>query len=69
MFAPDLERTIERYMLEAIELEENRNEDGSINWNFVDADVYMRLNPVNETVDLYMEIFDKIAYLIEEKAA
>ena len=34
---------------------------GEINWNFVDADVYMRLNPVNETVDLYYKLFEEIA--------
>ncbi len=29
---------LESKMREAIDLDENKNEDGSINWNFVDAD-------------------------------
>jgi len=32
---------LEATMRSAIELEENINEDGSINWSFVDADAYM----------------------------
>ena len=32
---------LESKMREAIDLDENKNKDGSINWNFVDADTYM----------------------------
>ena len=32
---------LESKMREAIDLDENKNKDGSINWNFVDADAYM----------------------------
>tara|TARA_A200000159_G_C7086021_1_gene240530 strand:- start:95 stop:289 length:195 start_codon:yes stop_codon:yes gene_type:complete len=32
----------------AVTNSENINEDGSINWNFVDADVYMDINPIND---------------------
>ena len=31
----------------AVTNSENINEDGSINWNFVDADVYMDIKPTN----------------------
>lgn len=32
----------------AVTNSENINEDGSINWNFVDADVYMDIKPIND---------------------
>ncbi len=32
---------VETVVREAVSKEENRNEDGSINWNFVDSDCYM----------------------------
>ena len=32
----------------AVTNSENINEDGSINWNFVDADVYMDIKPTND---------------------
>lgn len=57
--------TVETYMREAIALEENLNDDGSINWDFVDADCFMRLNPIGETTPLYLEAFDVIADKIE----
>ena len=45
----------------AVEKSENKNEDGSINWNFVDADVTMDLveifgNDLPE--DMYAEEFE-----------
>jgi hypothetical protein len=61
----DLKRIIHRYMDEAIALPENRKEDGSINWNYVDADCFIRLNPINETVQYYLEIFNDYAKKIE----
>ena len=36
---------LESSMRCAIEREENINEDGSINWNFVDADAYCNFRP------------------------
>jgi hypothetical protein len=61
----DLLRVIERYMREAIALEENRYENGEINWDFIDADVFMRLNPVGKTAEMYNELFNKVADRIE----
>ena len=40
---------LESTMRSAIELDENKNEDGSINWNFVDADVYMDMNQLHSS--------------------
>lgn len=31
----------------AVNNPENRQQDGSINWNFVDADVYMDMQPID----------------------
>ena len=59
---------LESKMREAIDLDENKNQDGSINWNFVDADTYMRLNPVRDTVDMYYKLFNEIAEEIELSA-
>ena len=36
----------------AVSNPENINEDGSIIWNFVDADVYMDMHPLNSDSDL-----------------
>lgn len=56
---------LESKMRNAIELEENRNADGSINWNFVDADCYMDLiDFFRSTTDFY-EAFNDIADTIE----
>lgn len=57
----DLKRVIKSYMEKAIANPENRFPNGDINWNFVDADVFMWLNPVNKTVDYYYQLFDEIA--------
>ena len=64
----DLKRVIESYMLEAIADPENRFPNNDINWNFVDADTYMRLNPVRDTFDLYFQLFNEIAEEIELSA-
>lgn len=58
---------LESKMRDAIELEENRNADGSINWNFVDADCYMDLiDFFRSTTDFY-EAFNDIAEMIESE--
>jgi hypothetical protein len=57
----DLKRVIQSYVAEAVASPENRFPCGDINWNFVDADVFMRLNPVNDTVNMYYNLFDEIA--------
>ena len=38
---------------------ENINVDGSVNWDFVDADVFMEINPTKGCVDLFYELFNK----------
>lgn len=64
----DLKRVIQSYMEEAIANPSNRFPNNDINWNFVDADTYMRLNPVRDTVDMYYQLFDEIAEEIELSA-
>jgi len=58
----DLKRVIQSYVDEAITNPQNiiPETSGEINWNFVDADVFKRLNPVNQTVELYYKLFDEI---------
>lgn len=39
---------------------ENINVDGSVNWNFVDADICMDLNMTDRCIqDYYLPLFDK----------
>jgi len=56
---------LESKMRSAIDLDENKNEDGSINWNFVDADAYMDCkNLFRSDADFY-EAFDDIGGKIQ----
>ena len=48
-------------MREAVLKTENLNEDGSINWNFVDADCYMAVGNFFKDQDTYMDSFNAIA--------
>ena len=48
----------------AVTTAENINNDGSINWNFVDADCYMDLADINSDLPAnidYVEQFDYLA--------
>ena len=53
--------TVKNAVIAAVANPENRNEDGSINWNFVDADLWMDgvITTSNQTVAY--EWFDGIA--------
>ncbi|MDC0002570.1 hypothetical protein OAP94_01865 [bacterium] len=52
---------LESKMREAIDLDENKNKDGSINWNFVDADAYANCkNLFRSDADFY-QAFDSVA--------
>ena len=56
---------LESTMRSAIELDENKNKDGSINWNFVDADTYMDCkNLFRSDADFY-EAFDHVGNKIQ----
>jgi hypothetical protein len=48
-------------MAKAVAMVENLNPDGSINWNFVDADAFMELAPNNWDVDKFYCLFEEIA--------
>ena len=43
----------------AVTTAENIDTDGSINWNFVDADVFMETNPTANCVDLFYQLFEE----------
>lgn len=48
---------------------ENRYEDGTINWNFVDADAFMAVQEAfgksNEVVDFFYDHFDNACDALE----
>jgi len=52
---------LESNMREAVLNTENLNEDGSVNWNFVDADCYMAVGNFFKDQETYMESFNAIA--------
>lgn len=56
---------LESSMRCAIEREENINEDGSINWNFVDADAYWTCSEFFKDSEAFYEAFDEIAKVID----
>ena len=53
--------TMQEAFDKAIVNPENFNDDGSVNWNFIDADVYMDTNTYGMTQEEYIEQFDKLA--------
>lgn len=61
---------LEATMREAVESTENKNEDGSINWNFVDADAYAEcanlFKDSNEFYDAFNEIAEKIEPTVDD---
>jgi hypothetical protein len=44
---------------------ENYNADGSVNWNFVDADVFMDIEPAVHEIKEHYEMFDRFASVVE----
>ena len=57
---------VEAQVREAIAKEENHNEDGSINWNYVDADCYMSgVNKWFKDDTAYYEAWNEIADTVE----
>ena len=51
--------TMQEAFDKAIVNTENHNEDGSINWNYVDADCYMEAD--GDNIDNYLEQFNALA--------
>ena len=51
----------------AVTTAENINNDGSINWNFVDADCYMDLSDINSdiTIGSHIDYIDQFNYLAD----
>ena len=44
---------------------ENYNANGSVNWDFVDADVFMDINPADDDIDAHYEMFNRFASVVE----
>jgi len=55
---------VDAAMQNAIAMVENKNPDGSINWNFIDADAFLDIQPKHLDVDKFYCLFEQIA---EEK--
>lgn len=49
----------------AVTTAENINEDGSINWNFVDADCYMALADSNSDIPADIDYIEQFNYLAD----
>ena len=60
--------TIKNAVIAAVANPENRNEDGSINWSFVDADLWMDGVITNDNQSVAYEWFDGIATEFEVAA-
>ena len=59
---------VETEVREAVSKDENRNDDGSINWNYVDADCYMSgVNKYFKDDVAYYETWNDIADAIEKE--
>ena len=57
---------VEAQVREAVAKEENWNANGTINWNFVDADCYMSgVNKWFKDDEAYYEAWDEICYIVE----
>ena len=56
---------LESNMREAVTLPENLQKDGSINWNFVDADCFMDVSHYIKDAEQFYESFNEIAGQIE----
>lgn len=64
-FAPDFYRVVEAAVKQAVANPENINADGSINWNFVDSDCFMDVNPTERCTALYYELWEEACDAIE----
>ena len=51
-------------MRDAVNKDENLNENGTINWNFVDADAYAECRSFWKDDEAFYESFDEIANTI-----
>ncbi len=49
----------------AVTTAENINNDGSINWNFVDADCYMDLADINSDLPANIDYIEQFDYLAD----
>jgi hypothetical protein len=57
---------VEAQVREAVAKDENRNADGTINWNFVDSDCYMSgVNKFFKDDAAYYEAWDDICFDID----
>ena len=52
---------VDAAMQNAIAMAENQNPDGSINWNFIDADAFLDIQPKHLDVDKFYCLFEQIA--------
>jgi hypothetical protein len=59
------ELAVIKSVTKALGFKKNYNADGSVNWDFVDADVFMDINPADHEVDAHYEMFNRFASVVE----
>ena len=68
----NIPKAFQRAFNKAVSLGENLYEDGSVNWNYVDADLFMQFGPrdtdINERYlsELHYEMFELLADAYEK---
>ena len=59
---------VEAQVREAVSKDENRNDDGSINWNFVDSDCYMSgVNKFFQNDEAYYDAWNHVCDIVEKE--
>jgi hypothetical protein len=59
------ELAVIKSVTKALGCKKNYNADYSVNWNFVDADVFMDIKPADSEVDAHYEMFNRFASVVE----
>jgi len=59
------ELAVIKSVTKALGSKKNYNADYSVNWNFVDADVFMDINPADDDIDAHYEMFNRFASVVE----
>ena len=66
--APDFYRVVESAVRTAVARKENWD-NGELVWNFVDADVFMSVNPSKRCEDLFYDLFNEACETVEGELA
>ena len=59
------ELAVIKSIADALHSLENYNADGSVNWDFVDADVFMEIKPAEHEIEEHYEMFNRFASVVQ----